>query len=93
MKLDQFGDELIELIEAYCLKYNIASNKSTKLASTDTKQITLDLIQSGKDIEAVQRERGLTTSTIYNQLQHFVRSGELDVRDVLDRERVEDIEG
>jgi predicted transcriptional regulator/galactitol-specific phosphotransferase system IIB component len=93
VKLDQFGDELIELIEAYCMKYNIASNKTTKLASTDTKQITLDLIQSGKDIEAIQRERGLTSSTIHKHLQHFVRSGDIEVRDVLDEERVTEMEG
>ncbi|MEM1324597.1 MAG: helix-turn-helix domain-containing protein [Bacteroidota bacterium] len=92
VKLEQFGTEIIEIIDDYCTKHNLESNRAGKLTKADTKQITYDLFKSGKSIDQITLERSLTAATIYKHLSHFVKSGELSAHDILDKSMVRDME-
>lgn len=50
-----------------------------KLTKPDTKSITYDLFQAGKDIDAIAVERGMTIGTIEGHLAHYVSIGKLPV--------------
>ncbi|RYY06955.1 MAG: helicase, partial [Sphingobacteriaceae bacterium] len=77
-KIDQYGEEILAYINAYCKNKNIermpfvAEKVSIKTASTvskiDTKQVSYDLFKSGKTIAEIAAERSLTSGTIENHL-------------------------
>lgn len=53
-----------------------------------TKTITYNLFKEGKSIEEIARERGLVTSTIEAHLTHFIKSGEIDILEIIDEDKV-----
>ena len=50
------------------------------------------MFQSGKTIEEIAKERGLTPSTIQGHLAHYVEENQLDIHRLLDKEKLEEIE-
>lgn len=54
-----------------------------KAAKGETKNISLEMFRSGKDIATIAAERNLTVSTIEGHLAAFIESGEIDVSDVV----------
>ncbi len=100
VKLKQFGDELIQMIRDYCADNHIATDAPPELdlflpkvsAKPDTKKVSFDLYQSGKSIEDIATERGLVKSTIEGHLAHYVGTGDLDIFDLVDKQKVLAIE-
>jgi len=58
---------------------NAGKDESKKEKKPDTKKVSLDLYQSGKSMEEISKERGLTLTTIEGHLAHFVGTGDIDV--------------
>ena len=100
-KIKKFGADIIGIIEKYCTDKNIPSNlltaapalskKPPKPKRPNTKVITYDLYKAGKTIEEIAKERSLTTSSIEGHLSHFIGLGELDVFELVERSRVEEM--
>lgn len=99
VKAKFFGEELIEMISAYCKENGVEQN-STVLSEKrphrpepkpDTKSITLNLFIEGKTVEEIAGIRHLTVSTIENHLLHFIKSGELAIKDVVSAEKIKRI--
>ena len=69
--------------------------KNTKESSakdkTPTARISYNLYKEGKNIEEISEARGFVISTIEGHLSTFVESGELDVLELMKRERLEPI--
>ncbi len=89
-KVSQFGSEILELINEYCLEKGIKKNEiplqkedeTTSLkpnTKIDSKKVTLDLFKSGKKIHEIAQERMLAISTIETHLAHFIGTGEVDI--------------
>lgn len=57
---------------------NIGQDESKKEKKPDTKKVSLDLYQSGKSMEEISKERGLSMTTIEGHLAHFVGTGDID---------------
>ena len=95
MKVSEFGDALIGIIQAYCKENSLAATIPTKPASSgpNTKRVTFDLYKSGKTIEQVAAERGLVTGTIEGHLSYFIARKELDILEFVQKEDVEQISG
>ena len=94
VRLNKYGAEILELIKAYCIAENIALKEDRpvkKNPKTNTKQISLELFQSGKSIEAIAQERQLTTQTILNHLAHYLPTKELEITDLITQERFDEI--
>lgn len=53
-----------------------------------TKTITFQLFKEGKTIKQIAKERGLVISTIESHLSHFVKSGEVDILEIIDEDKV-----
>jgi len=92
-KIEQFGIDITEIIRQYCAENNIAKGEiplkeenKEKKPRVDTKRLSFDLFLSGKNVDEIARERGLTTGTIEGHLAHFVRSGDLEITRLVDDE-------
>jgi len=95
IKLKQFGNDFIHIIQDYCELHNLQSNAidlpvkkikavKTKVTKTDTKKISFDLYKTGKSLSEISSERNLTLSTIENHLAHYIEKGELNINELLD---------
>ena len=100
VKIEQFGAEIIQIIQLYCDENNIEKGeiplkeirkKKEKEPKPDTKMISFELFKSGKTIAEISVERGFAQSTIESHLAHFVGLGQLDVKQFLSEEKLEKI--
>ncbi|WP_159520431.1 helix-turn-helix domain-containing protein [Sunxiuqinia indica] len=98
-KIEQFGADITDLILGYCEENKIDRgeiplkdvSKEKKEPKPDTKKMSLEIFQSGKNIQEVAAARGLAASTIESHLAHFVREGELDALQFLTKEKLDKI--
>lgn len=101
-KLNQFGDEILEIIEEYCLEKGISetdklaelskaptSIKKAKKNKPDTKSISLQLFQEGHSVKEIAEKRDLAESTIEGHLCHYVGEGDIDVKLLVNEEDLE----
>ena len=57
----------------------------------DSKTISFEMLEDGRGIEQIAKERGLAVSTVEGHIAHFIRTGELDVLQVMEEDQVEEI--
>lgn len=91
-KLKLYGMEIFGIIREYCLKNNIPVEDYEELKPVkkkNTRQITLEMFQSGKSIRQIAIERNLTPSTIENHLFAMVNKGILDIHDLMSQEKID----
>lgn len=95
-KIEQFGADIIQMIQHYCDENNIekgeiplkANPKKLKEPKIDSKKASFDLFKSGKTIIEIAKERGFAASTIEGHLAHYVGLGELDVKQFVNEEKL-----
>ena len=87
-KSEQFGSELLELIQTYCIVNKIEfssiplqAERPAAKQKKDTRLFSFNLYKEGKTVEQIARERDMAVSTIEGHLAHFVGTGELSVDD------------
>jgi DNA-directed RNA polymerase subunit F len=99
--LENYGEELVEIVLAYRKKHGInkvvlpepkkPSKQSTPVkkeaAPFDTKQTSFDMFNKGLTIAQIAQERGLAESTIETHLSFFVEQGKLDITRLLSTEK------
>lgn len=94
-KSQQFGAEIIAMVQLYCRENNIQTSHlplGDVAPKTDTKTLSLELFKSGKSIDDIASERGLARSTIEGHLAYFIGLGELNIFDLMDEADVRKIE-
>ncbi len=99
-KVQKHGAAIIEIIEDFCREKNITANlpfpeipkKKKSATTTDTKEHTFQLFKEGKTIDEIAAKRDLKRSTIETHLGHFILKGELDISQIMDMEKVKEIE-
>lgn len=101
VKVQQFGPELIAIVQNYCSEFKVPTDHLLELAAealaadkpkVDTKVQTFELFKAGKTIDEIAAERNFVRATIEGHLAYFIGKGELDIFDVMEREQVEEIE-
>ncbi len=105
-KAEKYGEEILEAVESFCERYNLESNMGAKLympkkerapkiseTKLDTKTISLNLYKEGKDTAAIAKERNLATSTIEGHLAYFVGVGEININELVSKEKQELVKG
>lgn len=98
-RADKYGADILEIVGQYCTEQQLETDrlqfasgkapKTPKPPKPDTKMVSLKLYKSGKAIEEIARERDLATTTIEGHLAHFIGLGELDIFEILDKEKIE----
>jgi PIF1-like helicase/Helix-turn-helix domain/HRDC domain/UvrD-like helicase C-terminal domain len=103
VKLEQYGEAILELIQQYVAEKGIASDlissmpekkkeEKATVQKVPTKQISFDLFQAGKTIAEIADERGFAPSTIEGHLSFYVGTGELDILQLVNERKVVEIE-
>jgi hypothetical protein len=93
-KVKQYGKEILEIITDYCNENLVTKPETDELPikqKINTKQISLDLFNSGKTVNEIAEERGLTTGTIESHLISFIESDALDIYTLFPKEKIEQI--
>ncbi len=98
-KLEQYGKEILEIVETYAKENNLTTNfdgksgikKMTTAKNTQipTTQITLEMFRRGKTIPQVAAERGLVESTIWSHFAKGVLEGDISIFEFMERKKVE----
>lgn len=78
------------------LDVNEQSSKKEKKAAAKknvkhTREISLDMFNSGMTIEQIAKERGLVVDTIMGHLAFFVKSGVLDINRVIPQSHIDEL--
>ncbi|MBS4064619.1 MAG: helix-turn-helix domain-containing protein [Chitinophagaceae bacterium] len=105
-KAERFGDEILDMVESYCNQHGLETNIEAKSASpkrqrkertepkeekTPTKLITFNLYKEGKTVTEIAALRVLAASTIEGHLADMVRTGEIEVNELVSTEKMERI--
>ncbi len=100
-RIEKNGQEIIDLIKSYAEKYpdakpideipksKLNNKKKDKKDKIDTKQISLEIYQSGKNISEIAIERSMTQGTIETHLSHFIGNGILKINEFISPEKLE----
>ncbi|MCY7375330.1 MAG: DNA helicase RecQ [Pyrinomonadaceae bacterium] len=104
LKLQKYGVDFLEVIKDYCDLNNLESRinlkspkrepkKRTKRDADgiDTYNTTLDMFNSGLSVSDIAETRSLAKSTIEMHLVRFIQSGEVNLEDLVDENKVEAI--
>ncbi len=95
-RIATFGAEILDIIKDYCEENNLEppiSNEPEIIPQKNTKQITFELWNSGKNIQEIAKERGLTGTTIEGHLAYYVGKGEISVDRFVDIRKLLKIAG
>jgi len=97
-KIQQWGSEIIEIIAGYASENNIETGaveaempEEDKPAKVNTKLLSLELLKAGKTIQEIAIERNMAASTIEGHLAHFIRTGELNIQQFVEPEKISKI--
>jgi ATP-dependent DNA helicase RecQ len=99
LKLVKYGSYFLDPIIDYCRDNQLSTKMNAKAPkrqrtinvsnkSTETKLISLQLFQQGKDVSQIAAERELKRSTIEEHLGHFVFTGEININEIVSREKL-----
>lgn len=93
-RIKRYGKDFLPIIINYCDLHGLKSNISilpqkrkklsvSTLKKNDTKAISYDLYRTGKSIDEIAKERELTIATIENHLAHYIKSGAIEINDLV----------
>jgi hypothetical protein len=100
VKVKQFGEAIVKIIQKYCDDNNIAkdedtlldtktsSEKTPKTAKKDSKLVSFELFKEGKTIATIAEERGFAVSTIEGHLAHYLGQEGIDIYTFVTPEKV-----
>lgn len=92
IRVQKYGEEILEAIEEYCSENGINKfNEQKKEDKKSTKQITFELFKSGLSIKEIAKERSLTSGTIESHLASFIPSGDVDILELIKLKRYKKI--
>jgi len=95
----------LEIILEYCREKNLSSlihekdpkkerkaESGEKKKKIDTKAESFRLYKEGKPIDEIAKERSLTKQTIEGHLAHYVSVGEINIEELVSKEKISLIE-
>ncbi len=100
-KIAQYGQQFLDIILEYCKENNLSSliqekspkrerkaSVGEKKPKVDTKAESFKLYKEGKSIHDISKERNLTAQTIEGHLAYFVETGEIQISELVSREKI-----
>ena len=87
MRADDFGEEILELVNSFCESRNIRK----KLPKGETFDLTLQMLNDGKSPEEIATERRLALTTIQGHISRLIKQGKIDYHDYINDSDLEAI--
>ena len=102
IKLAKYGNSFLDAILDYCVANELATKidskspkrqkkSTTDEKTTDTKMASLQLFKQGKPVNEIAALRNLSTGTIEGHLAHFVFTGQVDVIEIVPKQKIQPI--
>jgi len=103
VKLARYGEIFLKEITGYCHDRGLSSKMHMKVVKrrrkgrtgntgrSNTGQGSLELFKGGKSIQEIAALRALKASTIESHLSHFILTGELEVSELVAKEKISNI--
>ena len=99
-KTEKYGQQFLDVILGYCTEKKLSSlihekhpkkeKKSIggeKKSKVDTKAESFRLYRDGKRVDEIAKERSLTNQTIEGHLAYYVSRGEININELVSREK------
>jgi hypothetical protein len=99
-RIRSFGAEILDIVlrsmgkdpeSAHFEKMPEEFEKKEKKQKGETYLLTKSMFDSGMTVEAIAKERGFVTSTIYSHLAHLVEQGLIDASQFIGKEKYNEI--
>lgn len=100
-KTKKYGQQFLNIILEYCVEKNLSSlirdklpkkekqsTGGTKKNRVDTKAESFRLYKEGKRVDEIAQERNLTQQTIEGHLAYYISKGEINIDELVTREKV-----
>ena len=78
-------------LKGQVLKVKSAVEKKKKEPKTDTKLVSFELYEQGKNLEEIAKERGFSVGTIEGHLAYYVSTQQLDVSKLVKSNKIKNI--
>jgi hypothetical protein len=105
-KIESYGQQFLDIILEYSEQHGLSSliherspKRERKTDSTkskdhkpDTKAASFELYKAGRSVGEIAHERKLTIQTIEGHLAHYIREGEINIEELVTREKLVIIE-
>jgi hypothetical protein len=104
-RIENYGKQFLDIIVAYCSERKLSSQVKSKapkgkarkekadpVPKTDTKAESFRLFREGMTIGDIAKARQLTIQTIENHLIHYVKTGDINIEELVTRDKIELIE-
>ncbi len=101
LKLAKYGNPFLQVVKAYCSTHQLSTQihlKTPKRArqkqpagsgnAVDTKRYSLQLFNGGMSVEEIAAFRQSVVGTVEGHLAFFIRTGELDIHQLLPKEKI-----
>lgn len=93
VRLERYGDEILSVINEYCERHDIQKPDEVPIKPPATAEISYALFKEGKNIAAIAKERNLTEGTIQNHLIPYLKTGEIDILELMDESKYRELSG
>ena len=100
-KVDKYGQQFLDVIINYSVENNLSSHIEDKTPKRerkertgpakkkgDTHAETFKLFKEGKTVAGIAAARNLVISTIETHLAHYVQQGEINIEELVSREKI-----
>ncbi len=97
VRIAKYGNEILEIIKRYVEENKVEiphidfGKKQKPAPKKDTKKISLDMLNAGKTIEEIAKERSLVLSTIEGHLAYYIAKDELNLEDIVGKEKAAEL--
>jgi hypothetical protein len=97
IKIKQYGDEILEIINEFCDENGIEISKNTvkaepkskkKLVKGSTQELSFKMFKEGNSIEEIAQFRNLSISTIEGHLAEYVKNDLLDINILMEEKKI-----
>jgi PIF1-like helicase/Helix-turn-helix domain/HRDC domain/UvrD-like helicase C-terminal domain len=99
-KTEKYGQQFLDIILEYCGERKLSSlihkknpkreekaESGEKKKKVDTKAESFRLYKQGKRVEEIAKERSLTQQTIEGHLAHYISIGEINIEELVSKEK------
>ena len=96
VRLKQYGEQILKIIHAYMVDKNMEAQISRDEDSPspgkgNSRKVSFDLFKSGKSVNKIALERGLSVTTIENHLFAYIQSGDISPGQLVDPSKAKKI--
>ena len=96
VKIQQFGDQILDLINDHCERNGIEASTFEKVIPPTKKAVpkgstqlmSFNLFKEGNSVETIANMRQLSATTIEGHLAEFVKKGMLNIEELMEADKI-----